>query len=63
MDPWKWLEEVHFTHPPSPHTTSPAFPHQAERQAYEEMKENQLHNVRFHHFMMFNALDKSGGKS
>ena len=47
MDPSKWIQENHFTHPPTPHTTSPVFPHQAERQAYEELREKQLHNERF----------------
>ena len=39
--------EIHFTHPPSPRTTSSAFPHQPEWQAYEQMRENQLHNLQF----------------
>ena len=38
-------------HPPAfpTHTIPSAFPHQPERerQAYEQMRENQLHNVRF----------------
>ena len=44
-----------FTTLGSPHTTSPAFPHQAERQAFEEMREKQLHNVRF--INLFYCLD------
>ena len=45
--PTKVDHETHFTHPPSPRTTSSAFPHQPEWQAYEQMRENQLHNLRF----------------
>ena len=59
MDPSKWIQEIHFTHPPSPHTASPAFPHQAEWQAYEELREKQLHNE---HFMtlFYKALVTAG---
>ena len=35
-------------HPPAfPHTTSSAFPNQAEWQAYQELREKQLHNEGF----------------
>ena len=47
MDPCKWIQRLQFTHPPSPHTTPSTFPHQPEWQAYEQMRENQLHNLRF----------------
>ena len=42
--PTKVDHETHFTHPPSPRTTSSAFPHQPEWQAFEQMRENQPHN-------------------
>ena len=44
MDPCKCIQRLHFTHPPSPHITPSAVPHQLERQAYEQMREELLHN-------------------
>ena len=47
MDLCKWIQRLHFTHLPSPHITPSAFPHQPERQAYEQMREELFHNGRF----------------
>ena len=44
MDLCKWVSVTHFTHPPFPHTTPSAFLHQPEWQAYDQMREELLHN-------------------
>ena len=46
-EPTKVDHETHFTHPTSPRAISSDFPHQPEWQAYEQLKEKQLHNGRF----------------